>query len=53
MDPNTLLICRTACFLAGAALEVYTYNLNPDHSFGLGWGLLAALLLPSRQGLQS
>jgi hypothetical protein len=37
-------VCRAICFVAGAAVEAYTYKLNPGHSVGLGWGVLAAML---------
>jgi hypothetical protein len=38
-------VCRAICFVAGAVVEAYTYKLNPGHSVGLGWGVLAAMLL--------
>ena len=45
INSKTIIICRTLCFIVGALVEAYTYKLDPNNSMGLGWGLLAAIIL--------
>lgn len=47
LDYNYRLICGTICFVAGAAVEAFTFSKTKDmnKSFGLGWGLAALMLI--------
>lgn len=40
---NYRIICGTICFVAGAAVEAYTFSKSNDvhKSTGLGWGLVS------------